>query len=321
MKKLLLKPIQFFIKNKNLFIFILCVALAVLNLNLKLNVTATWFDGTLVRNHKLLLDYNYTNNEQSRLLQFYIPELFVKIFNLSIEHAYMLQRLLFTMFTFFCFYLFSKKWLDTKLSLLCVLIMALLVMPNTYQNHLQESAALLSLTFLGALWAIRENKTFFYVFILTIGSINNETMLFIPAVYFLVNFKKFKISDIMRVAKRTILLALPAIISVGIIRYINIDRPQLGGAWHFHENIYHLDSLLKVFNIFWILPFLYFKKRPLFLQRALISIPLFIIPHLITGIISETRQMIPLSFILIPASVLFLRDLYFKIFRIKTAEH
>ena len=54
-------------------------------------------------------------------------------------------------------------------------------MPLTYFNHLQESAPLLALTFLLALWAIRERRTLVYTSVLFVGAFNNETMLFLPA--------------------------------------------------------------------------------------------------------------------------------------------
>jgi hypothetical protein len=131
-------------------------------------------------------------------------------------------------------------------------------------------------------------------------------MLFVPAVYFFVNLQPSQKHGVVKLMIKTVVLALPAFVVVGIIRYINIDRPHLGGAWHLYENMRHIGSPLLIFNVFWVLAFLKFKEKPLFLQRALWTIPLFVIPHMITGRIAETRQMIPLSFIIIPSSIFFL---------------
>jgi len=291
-------------KNTLLFLFV-SLLLALLNLAAKLYRTPAWFDGTLARNHALLLDFNYTNNEQSRLFQFYVPEAFVQMFGLSFPDAYILQRVLFTLLTFFLFFLYARKWFQDSLAAVCVITMAVL-MPLTYKNHLQESAALLSLTFLGAVWAIREKKPCAFAVILLVGSINNETMLFLPAIYFFVNFTSFEFKQLFQLAVKTVLLALPAFIAVGYIRYLNIDRPHLGGALHFAENLKKLHHLAIVFNVFWLCAYLGFKNKPQFLQRSLLAIPLFIIPHLITGIISETRQMIPLSCIILPSAYIYL---------------
>jgi hypothetical protein len=48
--------------------------LSVINLSLKIHLTKPWLDGTLAANHRALLAFDYTNNEQSRWLQFYVPD-------------------------------------------------------------------------------------------------------------------------------------------------------------------------------------------------------------------------------------------------------
>lgn len=280
------------------------IFLAYVSLQLKLNVTPVYQNGHLDNMHQLLISFNYTNNEQSRLFQFYIPELFTKV-GFTIVNAYKFQRFLFTFLTFCCFYLYSRKWFDEKISFASVLLLNFIT-AFSFMSDLQESAPLMSLTFLLALWAIRERNTVGYIFILWLGSVNNETMLFVPAVYFLVNFESFNLKKLFNLMVMTIVYALPALLTVLLIRYINIDRPHLGGAFHWHENINNLSPVFMIFGVFWIYACLKFTSKPLFLKRSLISIPLFILPHLITGIINETRQMIPLSFIIIPSAFYFI---------------
>jgi hypothetical protein len=60
------------------------------------------------------------------------------------------------------------------------------------------------------------------------------------------------------------------------------------------------------FGILWYYAFFDYAEKPLFLRRASWMIPFFILPHLITGKIDEPRQMIPLSFVIIPMSMFFL---------------
>ncbi len=295
--------------------------LALINLRVKLYLTPAWFDGTLERNHNLLLAYQYTNNEQSRLLQFYIPEAFRFLFGLSIPSAYILQRWLFLFLAFIAFHFFLRKWFDAKTSFAGVLFLAS-IMPLSYYNHLQESAPFLLLTFLLALWAIREQQTIWYAVLLFIGAFNNETILSLPLVYFCYNFKRFEIRHILRLSLRTIGICTPAYIAAGVIRYINRDRPHLGGAWHLPDNIegflgnikftpleYWQAEYLYIFFIFgalWIFAFINYSKKPLFLQRAVLLIPVFLIIHFLTGIIKEVRQLLPLIFIIIPMALFFL---------------
>ena len=296
------------------------LVLALINLRVKLFLTPAWHDGTLERNHRLLLSFLYTNNEQSRLLQFSIPEVLLQLFRFSVSDAYLVQRWGFTFLAFCCFHCYLRKWLNKELAFGGVLLLGC-IMPLTYFNHLQESAPLLGLTFLLALWAIRERRSLSYTAILLVGAINNETMLFLPAVYFFFNFQNWKVRSLVRLSLQTIACALPAYCAVGVVRYITRDRPHLGGAWHLDN----LEGILQgltaapvdywktwylyiffVFGFLWIFAFLKFKQKPVFLQRALLTVPLFIIPHLVTGIILEVRQMLPLSFIIIPAAFYYL---------------
>ena len=272
---------------------------------IKIQVTPSWFNGTLERNHYLLMSFMYTNNEQSRLLQFIIPNTFFRVFNLSIPYSYLAQRFLFQFLTFICFYKFNEEWLSKKQNILSLISLALLTAAS-FKNHLQESATLLSLCFLLVLWSIRTKKDYLFIIFLFIGSLNNETILFTPCVYFIVNVKNANWNHILPLALKTILLSMPAILATGVIRWITRDNPHLGGAFHLFHNLTDIYQPLVLLNIFWLIPFTYFNRLPDYFKRCLIAIPFFIIPHLITGIISETRQMIPLCFVLLPASLMHL---------------
>ncbi len=295
--------------------------LALINLRVKLYLTPVWFDGKLEMNHQLLLAFQYTNNEQSRLLQFYIPEMFRNLFEISIPNAYILQRWLFVFLALLCFHFYLRKWFDAKLAFAGVLFLAS-IMPLSYFNHLQESAPMLLLTFLLALWAIREQKTLWYMVILFVGGINNESILALPFVYFCVNYKRFEFQHIFRLLSRTLGTCLPAYLAAGAIRYVTRDRPHLGGAWHLPDNIEGLLEQLSftpleywkaeylyiffIFGAFWVYAVLKYSRKPPFLQRAALVTPIFILIHFLTGITKEVRQMLPLSFLIIPMALFYL---------------
>ena len=294
------------------------LVLSLINLRVKLLLTPAWYDGTLERNHQLLLNFSYTNNEQSRLLQFYLPEILARLFPLSVPDAYLVQRWSFTLLAFCCFHHYLRRWFGSELAFAGVLLLAC-VMPLTYFNHLQESAPLLALTFLLALWAIRDRRTLVYTGVLLVGAVNNETMLFLPAVHFFHGFRNWKVKSLGPLLLRTVACALPAYLAVGVIRYLNRDRPHLGGAWHLPDNVVGILRglvaspidwwetsylyLFFVYGVLWVFAWRRFADKPLFLQRSLLTVPLFIIPHLVTGIILEVRQMLPLAFIIIPAAL------------------
>jgi len=292
--------------------------LSLINLRAKLAVTPAWLDGKLESNHNLLLAFQYTNNEQSRLLQYYTPEFFHSVLGISIPNAYILQRWLFVFLAFTCFHFYLRKWFDSSVSFAGVVFLAA-IMPLSYQNHLQESASLLLLTFVLALWAIREHKTIWYMIVLFIGALNNETILVLPMVYFCFNFRSWDFRHLLRLSLMTIGTCLPAYVAVGFIRYITRDRPHLGGAWHLPDNLEGLINNLKftplefyraeylyiifIFGVFWLFAFLKYSHKPQFLKRAWLVIPVFIFIHFLTGITNEVRQMLPLGFIIIPMAL------------------
>jgi len=294
---------------------------ALIELEAKLSATRAWFDGTLDGNHRLLLAFQYTNNEQSRLLQFYIPEAFVRLLGLSVINAYILQRWLFVFLALLCFHAYLRKWFDVRLAFAGVMSLAA-IMPLSYFNDLQESSPLLLLTFLLGLWAIREHRNGWYMLILAVGAVNNETMLFLPAVYFFYGFNGLQWRRLGRLALAILATSLPAFLLFGAIRYLNRDRPHLGPVWQLPNNIEGLLGQLKsspldywrayyfyiffIFGALWVYAFLKYARKPLFLRRAALMIPLFVLGHLLTGRIHEVRQMVPLSFLILPMAFFYL---------------
>jgi hypothetical protein len=289
------------------------VWLSWIDLRIKLFTTPAWFDGTLIHNHHLLLRFSYTNNEQSRLLQFYVPELFHKVLLLSIEHAYMLQRFLFVSLAFICFHLFLRRWFDARVSFSGVVLLAAIIPFAFHIGDLQESSPLLLLTFILGLWAIREDRRILIATVFLIGGMNNETMLILPLVYFLYNIVAFDVKRLAILCRDTLLVSLPMVIAVGTIRYITRDRPVLGGRWQWSDNVEGLLNgnvqhwgFLFMFGVLWVYALLQYRSKPLFLQRAFLITPFFIAAHLVAGIITEVRLMLPLGFIVIPMALFYI---------------
>ncbi len=294
------------LKTDHRLVFFIIFAFTAVHLTeVKITMTPAWTDGTLDHNHQSLLAGTFTNNEQSRLFQFLVPEFFRRTIGYTVQESYELQRRLFTFLSFALFFLYARKWLSQELAFLSVMLLAV-TMPFTFRNHLQESASLLMVTFVLGIWAIREKKDIAFAVILLIGAVNNETMLFLPALYFFDRFERWDMKHLIQIAAKMLVLIAPAFGVVGYIRYLTRDAPHLGGAYHLPGNISVIRFPILLFHIFWVLAFLKMKDKPRFLQRALWTVPLFIIPHMITGIISETRQMLPLTYIIFPSALLYL---------------
>lgn len=293
--------------------------LSLIELTVKLANAPAWFDGTLNRNHALLLAMRYTNNEQSRLLQYLIPQALVRSFGLSVEHAYLVQRWVFVWLAFCLFHLYQRKWFSKALAFggVCFLA-AVMTLSFARADALQESAPLLMVMFLLGLWTIREKRWILFTLVLVVGTLDNETMLCLPALVFFAAFRGMRWRELMPVVRLTLLTALPAYLIEGIIRFITRHRPQLGGAWHLPLNVgsivtelfwsplnyFHAMFLYPVFifGMFWIYACLGLGRKPVFVRRSMLLVPLFILPNLLTGIVGEVREMIPLAFIIIPAA-------------------
>jgi hypothetical protein len=297
--------------------------LSLVNLVLKLRLTPTWVDGTLAHNHQLLLAFQYTNNEQSRLLQFLVPEFLRVAFSLSIGTSYALARLLFVFLAFAVFHYFLRKWFNPFESFTGVLILNGSMVVAFLIDDLQESAPLLMLLFILGLWAIREKKDWMFALLLFIGGgLTNETMLVMPVGYFFYRLQSKKLADIFQTGARTVLLALPAFLTQGLLRYITRGNPYLDSGFRLPDNLdriwhelinpgytlFHGTFIYPflIFSIFWVLAILSYSKSPPFLRNVFWIVPFFIAGNLITGIINESRQMIPLGFIIIPMALFFI---------------
>jgi hypothetical protein len=290
---------------------------SLINLRLKLRTTPGWLDGELAENHALLLARAYTNNEQSRLFQFLVPELLVRVLGVSVEHAYLLQRWAFVWLGFVLFHFYLRRWFGRGLALGGVCILAA-VLPLTHYTDLQESAPFLMVSFLAGLWSIRDGPEWLVALVLMLGALNNETTLVLPAVYFFFHLRGCQLRQLWAAGWRTLAVAAPAYAVTALIRYVNRDRPHLGGAWHLPDNVggllseiqyspldYHRADYLCVvfiFGVLWCYAYLGFSGKPPFIRATLLMLPFFLLGHLITGIIFEVRQLVPMAYVVIPAA-------------------
>lgn len=299
--------------------------MSLVTLRAKLFVTPNWFDpGELVTNHYMLTRWKYTNNEQSRILQWLIPDSLHELTGWTIPDAYMFQRWFFVLLAFVCFHFFLRKWFKASAAFGAVCFLAA-IMPLSYMNYLQESFSMLLFSFVLLLWLIREKLNWQYAIVLLVAAMNNETVLIMPAVFFFYNFNTWKIKSLSKLIGLTLLTCAPAYLWTAWIRYFTVfvcDTQHLGGGWHLDINLHNLWFslgvspfqywkawylyIIFVFGLLWIFAYLRFKDKPLFLRRASLMVPLFIVCHLITGRIEEVRQMLPLAFIIVPMGMIYM---------------
>ena len=208
--------------------------LSFINYSIKIWLTPSWFVW-LESNHAAMLEFKFTNNEQSRLLQFLVPEFFHRLFGTTIQHSYALARLIFVFLTYLFFHRYLRTWFCVGEAFAGVALFAAIV-PFTHMNDLQESSPLLMLLFLLALQAIRDNRTVFLLVVLFVGGLTNETMLILPSVYFFYHLRSGSLERVLVTAGKAFLVGIPLLATVGPIRYFTRHSPHLGGGFHWPDN-------------------------------------------------------------------------------------
>src|SRR5205823_862998 len=112
----------------------------------------------------------------------------------------------------------------------------------------------------------------------------NETMAILPSVYFFYHFTSQSFVELIKLVRRTILLAAPLIVTLGPIRYATRNHPVLGGGYHLPDNVCGilsdmnrnpLDAPFAGYLLFLILlsglcgyAVVQWRSQPLFLRRA-----------------------------------------------------
>lgn len=296
------------------------LSLAFVNLRVKLWLTPNWFSGSLVRHHEKLVAFEGVVPENHRLLQFGIPEALSTLFSISVANAYILQRWSFFFLTFLAFHFYLRRWF-LPIGAFAGVCLTAAILPLTYFNHLQESAPLLALTFLLLLWTIREKRDGLYVLLLAVSVCNNETVLCLPALYFFVNVPRIAWEErrqIGLVGAKTLLFAIPAYVIWFSIRAYAPDLEQLSPGFQPISNVnrvlrglgaHPLDHWRTTylygfwfFGAIWVLAMTQWKRKPVYIRRTLLLVPIFLAFHLRFTMINEVRLLVPLTFILIPSA-------------------
>lgn len=307
--------------REHLIFFSIYFSYSLINVRQKIFATEVWFNGILERQHMLLMGGRYLNPEQSRFFQFLIPEFIHRTFELSLPYSYLLQRWSFTFLALCAFHVFLRKWFKSSLAFAGVSFFAA-VMPFSYMNALQEAASLMILVFLLALWAIRERRHVLLAVILFFGAMNNESTLFLPLLFVFYNFRDFSPRGLFQLGWKTLAVSAPALLIGGFIIQLSWGRARTAPFWQLPDNLLGLVQAIItppleywdnmhtfvffLFGVFWVLAYLNFRAKPLFLRRMLLVAPLYFLANLIGGKIEEVRILLPLAFIIVPAAFFYL---------------
>jgi hypothetical protein len=216
--------------------------------------------------------------------------------------AYFVIRSLAVALTLMVFDRYLRRWFSNGAAAAGALCLAA-VIPFTYFRVVQESDTINLLIFVAAFWALAYERDALLLPLVAVGTLNRETTLMIPAVYFLARWGWERRRQL---AVRTLTLAGAwALIYGGVhLRYghrppyadLAQVRAENFGSW--------LPTLFAVafLGALWVLPFFVWKKAPPLLRRSLWLVPPFVALHYVVGVVQEARLFLPLTPILIPLS-------------------
>lgn len=272
------------------------------------SVDRSWRDYQ-VDEHVRIIAGNFYAPDQYRILTYALAEGLVRL-GLPIHSAHEVWRVIFTSLSLIVFYRFARGWFPPMLSLLGMFMLAAAI-PLTYVYYMmQVSDPLNMLIFFLAFWAIREQRDRWLVPLVGLGILNRETPLVIPVFYAAVRWGQ--------PWRRWLpIAAITAIIAITIYAGIRLAYgPKLvccggGPVEHLIVNLTdwraYLDSA-AVLNIALWGGWLGWRRRPEFLRRTTLLVPLFVVPHLMFGTVREARYYLPVLGLLIPMVLFYLLE-------------
>jgi hypothetical protein len=167
------------------------------------------------------------------------------------------------------------------------------------------------LIYILALWAIRDGRDRWLYPLVVIGMLNRETAILIPILYACVRAGQAPLRSWLPHALALAFLA--ASVYAGLRWIFGLKQPyaQGGVVGILGFNARHWAGWVQAFaffNLALLFAWRGLKRRPVFLRRALLIVPLFFAIHLTVAILREVRLFLPLVPILVPLTLMELED-------------
>jgi hypothetical protein len=261
-----------------------------------------------VQEHMSVIAGTYVAPVQYRILMYSLAEALVRL-GLPIHSAHEIWRVAFTTLTLFVFYKYLRAWFSPVMSLLGMCLLAAII-PLTYVYYMMAVTDLPNLlVFLLAFWAIRERRDIWLIPLVAIGMLNRETPILLPLFYLAVRWGEplrhwlpIFVGSIFAAASVYIALHVvyqPVCCDYGLVEAIVVNATD----WRAYLGV------IIVFNIGLWGTWIGWRRRPEFLRRLSLMVPVFALPYLFQGTVRESRYWLPLLAIVIPMVLLYLVEL------------
>ena len=254
--------------------------------------------------HQRVISLNGPYPDQYRLLTFLLAD-WIMDAGVSFHAAYFLIRLVFTFGSLLLLAVFLRTFVKPT-SVLIGLALFTCSVPFSYMYYsMQMGDPLNMFVFFGALVVLLKQQDWLMIPLVVIGMFNRETAILLPLLYGMTKYQ--------RATKRwipmfLILSALAWGIFITIRMWLGPRLPYAPTSplLYLRVNLTEWQTwvqLFRFFNISLLLPWVTWKQQPLFLKRAALIIPFFLIIHLCVGYMREVRYFLPLMPILITMSM------------------
>ena len=247
--------------------------------------------------------------DQYRILTYLLAEGLVRL-GLPIHSAHEVWRVVFTALSLFVFYRFARGWFPPLVALMGMFMLAAAI-PLTYVYYMmQVTDPLNMLVFFLAFWAMREQRDRWLVPLVGIGMLNRESPLLIPLFYAAVRWG--------RPWRRWLpMLGLTGALAIAIylgLRLFYGPKPPCCSTDPLEHLLVNLTDwrgyvdALGVLNIALWGGWLGWRRRPEFLRRTALMVPVFLVPYVLYGTVREARYYLPVLAILIPLTLFYLLE-------------
>jgi predicted membrane protein len=261
-----------------------------------------------IQEHTSVIAGTYVAPVQYRILTYALAEGLVRL-GLPIHSAHEVWRVIFTALSLFVFYNYLRAWFSPVLALLGMCLLGAII-PLTYVYYMMAvSDPLNMLVFFLGFWAIRERRDRWLIPLVGIGMLNRETPILLPLFYAAVRWgEPFR--------RWLPLFAATSCVAVGVYLALHFVYQPVCCDYGLLEAILvnltdwraYLGAIV-VFNIGLWGTWIGWRRRPEFLRRLSLMVPVFVVPYLFQGTVRESRYWLPLLAIVIPMVLLYLVDL------------
>ncbi len=278
--------------SQKIFVTTLFLCLAFSN-----NIVHDWFVDSRTRDIQTTLHNQVINKAapspiQYRIFVHYLAEVLMDV-GIEFRAAYQLIRIVFTFSSLYAFFIFLMRFFTWDAALIGSLFLTS-ALPLTYIRYYMQPMEMPNLFFFIASYIIiLKKKDWMLVPVVIVAMLNRETAILITLVYLFFRWGEIKFLPLLL---RTVIIGGVALGTYAFLRTFFQLKPYYSDLYYLDFNLSDIRTYL--YAVFLFGPFLFtafyrLNSKPLFLKRAALMLPFFLIIHYTMTIMVEPRLWLP----------------------------